>query len=138
MPARDRVHVAFTTALNKDAWTITEEQVMLYIAARRLFIDIRAEKQDQSLAVMIEIKGFENMNSPVDYLMHTVGQYIVYRTALIYLNNPTPLYLAVPIHIYYGGILSEPLGVETIVQNQIKIVVFDVEREKIVEWIPER
>jgi len=83
---------------------------------------------------MIEIKGFENMASPVDYIAHTVGKYVLYRAILNALENTTPLYLAVPLEAYQG-ILSEPIGQILIEQVKIKLVIFVPENEEIIEWI---
>lgn len=58
---------------------------------------------------MVEIKGFENMASPVDYLAHVIGQYMLYSIILEALSNPTPLYLAVPLPAYQG-FLGEAIG----------------------------
>lgn len=63
----------------------------------------------QSVAILVEVKGFENMPSPVDYLAEAVGKYVLYRSTLDYVGITEPLYLAVP-HAAYMGILSEVIG----------------------------
>jgi hypothetical protein len=51
---------------------------------RRLWIDIRAAKETERLAILVEAKGFENMSSPVEYLAQATGKYTLYRAALDY------------------------------------------------------
>jgi hypothetical protein len=41
---------------------------------RRLWIDIRADKEEENLAILIEVKGFEGMPSPIEYLASAIGQ----------------------------------------------------------------
>ena len=76
---------------------------------RRLWIDIRASKEAENLAILIEVKGFEGMPSPVEYLASATGKYAMYRVALDYLKIDLPLYMAVP-DAAYRGILSEAIG----------------------------
>ncbi len=83
---------------------------------------------------MVEIKGFENMASPVDYIAHTVGKYVLYRAILDAEGDTTPLYLAVPLQAYQG-ILDEEIGRVLIEWVKIKLVVFTPENEEIVQWI---
>jgi XisH protein len=81
VPARDRYHDTVVRALTKDGWTVTAQQVAVAVPGRRLWIDLRATKARDSLVVLIEVKGFEMMPSPVDYLAAAVGQYVLYRAA---------------------------------------------------------
>ena len=67
MPAKDKYHDAIVHALEKEGWKV-ESQILLKLARRRVWIDARATQNDDHSIIMIEIKGFENMNSPVDYL----------------------------------------------------------------------
>ena len=85
--------------------------------------------------VLIEVKGFERMASPVDYLAAAVGQYVLYRAALDFVGLATPLYLAVPTAAF-EGILDEALGRQAIERAGIRIVVFDPITEEIRQWIP--
>jgi hypothetical protein len=136
VPAKDRYHDTVVRALTKAGWTVTAQQVAVAVPGRRLWIDLRATKVTDSLVVLIEVKGFEHMPSPVDYLAAAVGQYVLYRAALDYVRVATPLYLAVPTAAY-GGILSgEPLGQQAIAAAGLRMVVFDPTTEEIVQWIP--
>jgi hypothetical protein len=135
VPAKDRYHDTVVRALTKDGWTVTAEQVALALPGRRLWIDLRATKVSDSLVVLIEVKGFEHMPSPVEYLAAAVGQYVLYRAALDFVGVATPLYLAVPTAAY-GGILGEPLGQQAIEAAGVRMVVFDPTRQEIIQWMP--
>ena len=45
---------------------------------------------------MIEIKTFEDINSPVDFLQKALGQYLMYRAILNDMQNNEKLFLAIP------------------------------------------
>jgi ribulose bisphosphate carboxylase small subunit len=74
MPAKDRYHDTVVRALIKDGWTIASEQVRLRVPGRRLWVDIRAVKADASVSILVEVKGFENAPSQVEYLAGAVGK----------------------------------------------------------------
>jgi hypothetical protein len=60
---------------------------------------------------------------------------LLYRAALEYAGNTTPLYLAVP-EAAYDGIFSEEIGLQVVAKAQILLMVFAPEREEIVQWLP--
>ena len=74
------------------------------------------------LAVLIEVKGFESVPSPVEYLASAAGKYALYQAALDYLKIELPLYMAVPIAAY-RGILSEELAKQTLSRSGVERVV---------------
>ena len=135
MPAKDRYHDAVVRALIKDGWTIISEQLYIDFAGRHLWIDIQAVKAFEQLTILVEVKGFENMPSPVDYLASAVGKYVIYLSALDYAGLDTPLYMAVPT-VAYESILSEEIGRRTVRKASIRLMVFDPIEEEIVRWIP--
>ena len=132
MPAKDVYHDAVVNALRKDGWIVRTKQLYLTIENRSVWIDIEAEKSQQ--VIVVEVKGFEDLSSPISYLHVVVGQYVVYREILKYLELNHDLYLAVREEAY-NGILQEKLA-EIIIKNiGIKILVFDNISEVIVSWI---
>ena len=135
MPAKGRYHDAVVHALTKAGWIVTAEQVAVILGERRLWIDLEAAKMSERLAILVEVKGFEKMPSPVDYLADAVGKYVLYRAALDYGGVTTPLFLAVPTAAY-KGILSEDIGQQVISKADVNLIVFDPVEEEIVLWIP--
>jgi hypothetical protein len=135
MPAKDRYHDAVVRALVKNGWTITTEQMLVRFVERRLWIDIQAAKASEQLVIVVEVKGFESMPSPVDYLADAVGKYVIYLCALDYARLDARLYMVVPI-VAYEGILNEEIGRRAIRKANIDIMVFDPEREEVIRWSP--
>lgn len=135
MPAKDRYHDTVVRALVKAGWAIVAEQRLVVLGERRLWIDIEAAKGTERLAILVEVKGFENMRSPVDYLAEAVGKYVLYRAALNYGGVATPLFLAVPMAAY-NGILGEDIGRQAVATAGISLMVFDPIVEDIILWQP--
>ncbi len=121
-------------ALRKAGWTQIDEQIGIIVEDRRLWIDIRAGKEAERLVVLIEVKGFENKPSPIEYLAQATGKYALYCAVLDYLHIKLPLYMAVP-EAAYRGILSEEIGKQTLKHSSVRLLVFDPEREEILAWI---
>ena len=135
MPAKDRYHDVVVRALQKDGWTIIAEQVALSMPARRLWIDIRAQKEAQNALILVEVKGFETLASAVAYLADAIGQCVLYQAILEYVGITDQLYMAVPAAAF-EGILGEEIGRQAIRKAQIRVIVFDAQQEEIVRWIP--
>jgi hypothetical protein len=140
MPASDQYHETVVRCLTKAGWTIIKEQYAVVVADdndnfRRLFIDIAARSQTDRI-VLIEVKSLEH--SPIHQFMMLVGQYITYRTALDYIDNDTPLYVAIT-QADYEIMILHPLA-QRVMQDRldqpIPFVVFDPIAEEIVKWIP--
>jgi hypothetical protein len=134
LPARDRYHDTVKRALAKDGWTITAEQYFIKYYGRHFWIDIVAEEPEIRQPILIEVKGFENLASPMDYLEAVLGQYLLYQAVLDDLSINIPLYLAVP-SFAQQGFLSEPIGQVAIRKMAAKLLVFEPEAEEVVEWI---
>ena len=135
MPAKDRHHDAVVHALIKAEWVITDEQVAVILGERRLWIDIEAVDPSGRRVILVEVKGFEHMPSPVDYLADAVGKYVLYRAALTYGEVETPLFMAIPVAAY-NGIFSEDIGQQALAAAAISLIVFDPIHEEIIAWIP--
>lgn len=130
MPAKDRYHNTVVHALENGGWHVSERKFLM-LDDRRLWIDMQAERNGER--IIVEVKGFENLSSPVEYLASVAGQYLIYLAALEYLEIDLPLYLAVPEDAYYG-ILSETIGQQVRRKASIQLLVFHPEREEVIEW----
>ena len=138
MPAKDDNHDIVIRCLTKAGWTILAEQEYLSIGTsaethRRLYIDIKAELSEGPV-VLIEVKSLER--SPVHQLMELLGQYLVYRVALDYLDIDIPLYVAVT-RTDYVNLFEHILGQQIMDQYQIQMVIYDAVLEEIREWRPQ-
>ena len=140
MPARDRYHDIVARCLIQAGWSIIKERYAVVVAEdednfRRLFIDIAAQSQNAQIA-LIEVKSLAP--SPVRQFMMLVGQYVVYRAALDYIGDTTPLYVAI-CEADYEIMIEQPLGQAAIreeLTEPIPFLIFDPVAEEIVKWIP--
>jgi len=135
MPAKDRYHDAVKHALNKDGWTVEDEQFALTIDQRNLWIDILASKGEPRLVILVEVKELAAVDSAVEALANAIGKFEMYRLALQSAKVNIPLFLAVTKQSY-DGILSEKIGQLVIQHARIPLIVFDREQEVILQWIP--
>jgi hypothetical protein len=88
----------------------------------------------RAAAILVKVKGFENLASPVAYLAETIGQCVPYQAILDYVGSTDELYLAVP-WAALGGILGEELGRQARRKAQVCLIVFDPDQEEIVQWL---
>jgi hypothetical protein len=51
MPAKDKYHDNVVNALRKDGWRIIKEQVLITVGERHLWIDIKAEKDSETIYI---------------------------------------------------------------------------------------
>lgn len=135
--ARDLFHNIVRTALKKDGWTITDDPLSIRCGGVDIQIDLGLEKllaaEKGTNKIAVEIKNFVSASKISEF--HTaLGQFINYRTALR-LEDPTRvLYLAVPSAIY-SDFFGLPFTQTVVDENCLKIIVYDLDREEIVEWI---
>lgn len=137
MPAKDLFHNTVKTALEKDGWTIVDENLFIKIDKIEFYIDLvadrvlTAEKADQKIAV--EVKSFIGVSIVSEF--HTaLGQFLNYRSALRKQQPERILYLAVPFDIYDDFFASSFIQ-EVIAEHQLKLLIFEPNREEVVLWI---
>jgi len=137
MPAKDIYHNIVKTVLEKDGWVITDDPLKLKWGLRELFVDLGASKllaaQKGERKIAIEIKSFVKI-SPVTDLEEALGQYILYRNILEETQPLRQIYLAIR-QATYREIFSEPIGNLVVEKNSLRLLVFDPEKEVIVQWI---
>ena len=139
MPAKDFYHDIVVQALINDGWEITDDPLVLSYGGRELYVDLGAEKttiaaQKDNLKIAVEIKSFLKP-SPVRDLEDAVGQYGVYQSILTDIASERILYLAVP-QRSYESIFTEKLGQLILKSLKIKLLVFDDQERRIIQWIP--
>lgn len=135
--AKDLIHDAVKEALKNDGWTVTHEQYSIRYKTLKLTVDLAAERtiaaERAGRKIAVEVKSFLSP-SPVQDLKLAFGQYVIYLGVLEVTEPERKLYLAVN-HTVYQEFLSQE-AVELIRQRfQVAIVVIDVVRQEVVEWI---
>jgi XisH protein len=63
-----------------------------------------------------------------------IGQYVTYREALSLLPEQSPLYLVVPSNVYAAFFQMQVIQ-SVLTTLKIKLILVDIQREEIVEWI---
>ena len=147
MPARDTIHNIVKEALIKDGWEITNDPYVMSYGERFLVVDLAAAASEvnnkiegrfigakrENTRIAIEIKEFRGV-SPIADLEQALGQYILYRLLLGQVDPERIIYLAVPT-LAYNGIFSEPIGELAITEIPLNLVVIDLEKIEVQQWI---
>lgn len=139
MSAKNIFHEPFVHALQKDGWTITHDPLTIPFDGTELFVDIGAERLIAAMRagerIAVEIKSFLKP-SPIQDLKEAIGQYILYSDIMA--ESPEDadrtLYLAVREETY-RVVFSKPQTLRLIQNRNIRLIVFDPEKEVITHWI---
>jgi hypothetical protein len=136
MATRDIFHEAVKHALVKDGWTITHDPLFLSFGGVDLYIDLGAEKviaaERDGQRIAVEVKSFIGPSLITDF--HTaLGQFLNYRLALEAQDPGRQLYLAVPLDTY-TVFFTLPFAQTAIQRYQLKLLVYNAEREEITQW----
>lgn len=137
MPRKDNLHDSAKNALIKDGWIITHDPYIVEYDREKLYIDlgaeapIGAEKGGRKIAV--EVKSFLGKSGITD-LERALGQYILYRNLLRRLDPDRVMFLAMPIEAF-NSILDVVEGRDMIVEERLKLVLFDAVAEAVERWI---
>jgi hypothetical protein len=137
MPRKDFFHDAVKNALVKDGWTITADPLRIEFGGMDFYIDLGAERlieaEKDGRKIAVEIKGFASPS--VVYEFHAaIGQFMNYRLALSQEEPEREMYLAVPEDIF-DSFFEMPFGLLAITEYQLRLLVYDEEKEVIIKWI---
>jgi hypothetical protein len=92
---------------------------------------VAAERVDRRIAV--EIQSFLGASAVRD-LQEAVGQYDIYRAVLAEMEPERVPYLVVPRRVH-DGLLAERFGQFIVIRLQLRLLVFDEQHERVVQWI---
>jgi hypothetical protein len=134
MPAKDIYHDAVVNALRKDGWTIVTEQYTLGVDEKRVWIDIRAARENLRRIILIEVKSFHNLQDSIEALANAIGKYALYSAIIEIKDIREDLFLAIP-RLAYEGIFRTRIAQNLLKREKVKLIVFDVENEEILQWI---
>ena len=136
MSAKDVYHDTVKTALQKAAWVITHDPLVLEFSSGRLEIDLGAEiliaAQRDDVKIAVEIKSFLAPSMTSEF-HKALGQFLNYRVALKQKEPNRLLFLAVPVKVYRNFFTGE-LAQLSIAEYNVKLLVFDPDQEEIVIW----
>ncbi|MGB3757429.1 MAG: XisH family protein [Rivularia sp. (in: cyanobacteria)] len=138
MPARDIYHDAFKNALIKDGWIVTDDPLHIKWGQRDMYVDLGAKKllaaQKAENKIAVEIKSFISPSEIQDF-KEAIGGFVLYRAVMHRVEPERTLYLAVRDNIY-NALFQEPIGTLLVESDNIYLIVFNVDEEEIVQWIP--
>lgn len=136
MSARDIFHNAVRAALEKEGWVITQDPLFIKVEDIEFYIDLGGERiiaaQKDTQKIAVEIKSFLGSSEVSDFHL-ALGQFLNYRLALKKKQPERVLYLAVPVDVY-DEFFSRPFIQEVIAEYNLKLLIFDAEKEEIVLW----
>jgi hypothetical protein len=136
MPALDIYHNAVKNALIGEGWAITHDPLHLRWGRKDMYVDlgakrlILAEREVQKIAV--EVKSFIS-DSEMQAFRDAIGQFAIYRSVLRRTYPEYALFLAVR-DVTYHALFEEPIGQLMIEDENLKLIVFDAEKEEILQW----
>ena len=135
--ARDFFHEIVKKALIKGGWTITHDPFTLHSRKEGgLSTDIGAEKvilaENGLTKIAVEVESFIHMSILHEFLKAS-GQYMSY-SKIIGKNEPIRLlYVAMPTFVYYR-LIKYDWVVEVMTDLNMKIILYNSEKEIIEEW----
>jgi XisH protein len=140
MPAIDNCEPMIRNALLKEGWTVERSPFFLRSGIFTLFADIRMRKEAHKgngtgrSIIIVEVKCFSDLKMFQDELYRAVGQYLIYQHAVSAEGILGDVFLAIPTTAYVR-IFSESLLQGIIKQVRMKLIVVDLEREEVNQWI---
>lgn len=137
MPARDMYHDVVKKALINDGWTITHDPLPLQWGTTRLYVDLGAERvlaaEKIGRKIAVEIKSFLG-SSAIYELEQALGQLFLYQRVLATADPERVLYLAMQEEVAQR-LFAEPMHRQLLTDGTIRLIVFSVAQEVILEWI---
>jgi XisH protein len=136
MPARDAIHHSVRSALIKDGWKITDDPYIINYDDLTLYADLAAER---TLAIergdetaVVEAKSFSG-ESEVHEFETALGQYLIYRILLAYIEPERQVYLSVTAKVF-EEFLSRPAIQLVCRECRVAFIVIDPDSEEIQSW----
>lgn len=136
MPALDRCHEQVVRSIEKEGWRIRNAPAVFTNVERTVYIDVEAVRNNngvQQSVLLMEIKCFPQEQRTSHDLYTGIGQYLIYRAMLAEKRRYDLLYLAVPQESYEK--VFDRVVMRVIEQSHIHMVIVNLEREEVVQWL---
>lgn len=121
----------------KDGWIVTHDPLQIKVGGVDMEIDLGAERllaaEREGKKIAVEVKSFLTSASAISEFHTALGQFINYRGALRREEPDRVLYLAVP-DLTYNSFFQLDFPASMLKENEVKLIVYDIELEKIVQW----
>lgn len=136
MPVLDIYHHPVKRALIKAGWVITHDPLHLRWGRKDMYVDLGAKRlivaEQDTQKIAVEVKSFIN-DSEMQDLRDAIGQFAIYRSVLRRTYPEFVLYLAIR-DVVFQSLFEEPIGQILIEDENLRIIVFNLEEEVIVQW----
>lgn len=137
MARKDIYHTAVRHALEKDAWTITDDPFTVPMGDIDFYIDLGAEKniigaEKEGEQIAVEVKSLRGSTYFYDFYQ-ALGQFLIYRLAMNKKGIHRDLYLAIPNKAFLE---LEQIAIfrDAWAFYRIHLLVFDEDTELISQW----
>lgn len=135
--AKDLIHDSVKIALQKDNWYVSDDPFIVETGGTKFNVDLGAEKvivaEKGATKIAVEVKSFTKIALVYDFY-EAFGQYMFYREAFSDEKIDRTLYLAISLATW-KRIENIPFLLKRIQQFQLKIIVVDIYKQIILEWI---
>ena len=137
MAAKDAIYDKVKQALINDGWQILAEHYTIKYGDDQVFVDLAAQQsitaEKAGRKIMVEVKSFSG-RSAIQDLKVAVGQYMIYLPLLADIEPEYKLYLAISEFTYLNDFQRDIIKL-VVERNAIPLIVVDLEKEAIVQWI---
>ncbi len=137
MPRKDKFHDIVVHALVKDGWTITHDPYSIRFGKQTLFVDLGAEEsltaEKNGRRIAVEVKNFLAKREMAEF-ERALGQFVLYRSLLKRIEPERTVYLAISFAAY-DEFFTIKQGTDLMIDEALKLLVFDEINEEIREWI---
>ncbi|MFN6541372.1 MAG: XisH family protein [Nostoc sp. EkiNYC01] len=137
MPARDIYHNAVKNALIQEGWIITDDPLHLKWGQKDMYVDLGAKQllaaEQGNRKIAVEIKSFVSPSEMAD-LKDAIGGFVMYRAVIQRVEPERTLYLAIRDSVF-TTLFEEPIGTLLIETENLNLLVFNPEAERITQWI---
>jgi hypothetical protein len=135
--ARDLIHEPVRKALENAQWNVTDDQYTVVYAEFIVYADLAAERiiaaERGKQKIAVEIKSFIRPSAVQD-VKDALGSFQMYQAFLAEIEPDRKMYLAISDRAYHDVFRLE--AVQLLMRRYpIPLIVVDVERKEIVEWI---
>jgi XisH protein len=125
-------------ALEKEGWLITDDPLAISTNGADLQIDLGAERdiigaQKNNERIAVEIKSLKIHTYNYDFYQ-ALGQFLMYRLALINAGIERELFLAIP-QIPFNSLEKIELYRMAWKEFRVNFLIFDDQKKTIVKWI---
>ena len=138
MPAKDIYHNAVKNALIQEGWIITNDPLHLKWGQKDMYVDLGAKQllaaEQGTRKIAVEIKSFVSPSEMAD-LKDAIGGFVLYRAVMSRLEPDRILYLGVRDTVF-TDLFEEPIGKLLRESENLNLLVFNSDTERITQWIP--